>query len=87
MSKKLYNAVPSNSDIIFDDIESDIVAFFSNNIGLNSINLNNINPDDDDFDNFDPETINHVRLKAWYDRYKQRKALKKKINEKLVSVV
>ena len=77
MSKKLYNAVLSNSDIIFDDIESDIVAFFSNNIGLNSINLNNINPDDDDFDNFDPETINHVRLMAWYNRYKQRKAYKK----------
>ena len=70
----------SNSDI-FRERDSDIFTFFGNDIGL-SISLTNVN-----FDDCDPETINHVRLKAWYDRYKQRKALKKKINEKLVSVV
>ena len=29
------------------------------------------------FDNFDPETINHVSLMAWYNRYKQHKVYKK----------
>ena len=38
-----------NNDIIFNDIDSDIVTFFSNDIGLNIINLNNVNLDDDNF--------------------------------------
>ena len=33
----------SKGDIDFDDINSDIVTFFSNEIGLKSINLNKIN--------------------------------------------
>ena len=43
MIEKLDKAVFSNEDIVaFDDIDSDIVTFFSNDIGLNSIILNNI---------------------------------------------
>ena len=77
MIEKLDNAVFSNDDIIFGDIDSNIVTFFSNNIGLNSKNLHNVNLDDDNFDDCDPKTINQVRLMAWYNRYKQHKACKK----------
>ena len=34
-------------DIVFSDIDSGTVTFFSNDIGLNSINFNIINHDDD----------------------------------------
>ena len=67
----------SKGDIDFDDIDSDIVTFFSNEIGLESINLNKINLDDSKFDDSDPETINHVRLIAWYNKFKQRNICKK----------
>ena len=44
---------------------------------LNTIHLNNINLDDDNVDNYDPETIIHVM--AWCNRrHKQCKASKKK---------
>ena len=57
MIQKFDNAVFSN-----DYMASDIVTFFSNNIGLNSVNLNNINLDDVNFDDYDPKTINRVRF-------------------------
>ena len=62
----------------------DVVTFFSNDIGVNSINLNNVNLYDDDFDNCDSETINHVRLIPWYKRQKQHCACKKMIDEELL---
>ena len=34
-------------DIVFSDIDSGTITFFSNDIGLNSINFNIINHDDD----------------------------------------
>ena len=37
---------------------------------VNTIDLNNINLDEDLFED-DPETIVHVRLMAWYNKYKQ----------------
>ena len=77
MIEKLDSNVFSNNDIVFGKLDSDFVTFFSNAIGLNSITLYSINLDDDNFDDCDPETICHVRLTAWYNRYKQRKASKK----------
>ena len=49
--EKIDNAVFSNNDVIFGDTDSDIVMLFSNDIGLNIINLNNVNLDDNSFDN------------------------------------
>ena len=43
MIEKLNNAVFSNDDIIFGEIDSDIFKFFSNDVGLNNIKLNNVN--------------------------------------------
>ena len=63
MIEKLDNAVFYSDDIVFGDIDSDIVTFFRNDIGLNSINLNDIDLNDDNFDDCDSKTINHIRLK------------------------
>ena len=48
---------------------------------LNIIDLNNIILDDDDFHEDDPETIIHVRLITWCNRYKQHMACKIEINK------
>ena len=50
MLKKLDNIVFSTDYIDLKDIESDIVTFLSDGIGLDTIDLNNINLDDDNFD-------------------------------------
>ena len=42
-------------------------------MGILSVDLNNINLDDGKFDEDDSETIIHVRLMAWCNRFKQRK--------------
>ena len=76
--ENLDSAVFPNDDIVFDDLDSDFATFFCNDIGLNSITLYNINFDDDNFVACDPETISHIRLMAWYNRFKQRKACKKR---------
>ena len=70
MIEKLDNSVFSNYDVIFGVLDYDLVTFFSNDIGLNSINLNNVDLADDNFEDCDPETINNVGLMAWYNRYK-----------------
>ena len=77
MIEKLDNAVFSNDYIIFYDTDSDILTLFSNDIGLNSISLNNVNLEDDNFSDCDLATINHVRFKAWYNKYEQQKESKK----------
>ena len=77
MIEKLDNAVFSKDDKVFGDIDSFIVTFFSNDIGLNIINLRNNNLEDDNFDDCDPNNINHVRIMGNYNRYKQHRACKK----------
>ena len=57
-------------------------------MGFTTIGLNDINLDDDDnnFDEDDPETINHVKLMAWCNRFKQHKACKNVIRKELMPV-
>ena len=40
--------------------------------------LESINPEGNNFDNFDPETINHIIVMGWYNRLNQDKARKKR---------
>ena len=68
MTEKLDSAIFSDDYIVFGDL----VTFF-----LNDISLNNINLDEDNFGYCDPESIDHFRLMDWYNKFKQRKALKK----------
>ena len=67
----------SDGYIVFGDLESDFVTSFINDIGLNSTSLFHINLDDESFDHCDLETITPVRLIGWYNKFKQRKVLKK----------
>ena len=55
MLEKLDNVIFSNDDINLDDIDSDIVTFFSDNMGLVTIDLNNINLDINNFVEDDPD--------------------------------
>ena len=59
-------------------MKSGFFAFFSNDKGLNIVTLESINPEGNNFDNFDPETINHIILMGWYNRLNQDKARKKR---------
>ena len=77
MIEKLDNSIFYNDDIIFGDKESDIVTFFSNNVNLSCISLDNVNLDDDNLENCDPKTINHVRLMSRYNSYTQHETCKK----------
>ena len=51
-------------DVVFsnDNIDSNIVTYFSCDISLNIKDLPNIEFDDDNFDNEDTEAIIHVRV-------------------------
>ena len=48
MFKKFNDVAFSNDDIQLDDIDSELVIFFSDDIGLITTDLNNINFDDND---------------------------------------
>ena len=60
MLEKL-DVIFSNDDLDLDDADSDIVTFFSNDMGQNTIYLNNNNLDVDNFDEGDPTRTVHVR--------------------------
>ena len=68
MLEKLYNAVFSN-DVYLDDVYSDIVTFFSDDMDHNPIDLNDINLDYVAFDEDDPTSIVLVRRMAWYNGF------------------
>ena len=68
--KKIDNAVFSNHYIIFGDIDSETVSFFSSDVRLNSVNLIDINFNNANFGDYDPRTINRVKIMTWYNRYK-----------------
>ena len=54
MIEKLDSAILSEDYIIFGDLASDFVTFFSNDCGPNNVTLDNINLDDEYFDYCDP---------------------------------
>lgn len=59
-------------------MKSGFVALFSNDKGLNIVTLDSNNLDDNNFDNVDPEIINHIKLMGWYNRFNQGKARKER---------
>ena len=46
-----------SNDIVFGDIDSDIVTLFSNYIGLKKLKLGNVKINGNSFDHYDLETI------------------------------
>ena len=77
MIEKLNTAVFYNVYIVFGDLESDLLHYLAVNRPY-SVILDKINLDDNSFDNCDRETINHVKLMAFHNKYKQLKASKKR---------
>ena len=75
MLEKLDNAIVCNGHVDLDDIGSDIIIFFGNEMNLNPLNFNNINLDDKNFDEDDAESVIHVRLMAWSNIYKQHQGI------------
>ena len=59
------------------DENSGNVRFSNNKMGILTVDPNNINIDDINFDENDPETIIHVRLLAWCNKFEKHKAFKK----------
>ena len=64
---ELDNVMLSNDDIEHDDIDTDTVTFFSDNME---------NVEDETFDEDDPPNIVRVILAALHNRFKQRKSCK-----------
>ena len=64
MIKKLHNTLFTDDDILFFDGDSVSVTYFSDELGILSVDINNINLDDVNFYEDDHETIIHVRLMA-----------------------
>ena len=60
-------------------------VFNCNEMGILNIDLNNNNLDNN-FDEDDPDTIILIRLSARYMKFGKCKALKKELNEELMSV-
>ena len=65
--------------------DSDNVVFKCNEMGILNIDLNNIILDNN-FDEDDPNTIILIRLLAWNIKFQKCKALKKELNEELMSL-
>ena len=72
MLEKLDVVICANDYVDLDDIESDIVTFFSDGMGLNTIDLNNINLNADNFDEQNLKTI------AWCNKLNNNKKYVKK---------
>ena len=72
MIKKVFTALYANDNVLYFNENSDNAVFSWNRMGILNIDLDNINLDDTNYEEYDPETIIHIRLLAWYI-----KALKK----------
>ena len=62
------------------------VKFLSGQRVIFSVGLHKINLDYADFCKDDPETIIHVRLLVWRNKFEKHKAFKKDITKELMSV-
>ena len=77
MIKKIDDTMLPNDNIIFANEDSNNATFFSDEIGIFSVDLNSINFDYVNFDKNDPETIIHSKLMVWRNIFNQRKTFKK----------
>ena len=74
--EKFHDALNANYILFFDEDFSK-VTFFVNQMGILDVDLDIINDDDNNIDEDDPDTIIHVRLLAWCNKFEKRKELKK----------
>ena len=69
--------------ILYFKEDSGNAIFSCNETGILSIDLNNINLDDTNYDEDDPETNINIRLLAWQITFEKRKALKKRVKQRM----
>ena len=86
MIKNPFTALYTYDNILYFNEDSGNAVFSRNGMGILNIYLNNINLDDIDYNQDDPETIIYIRLLDCHIKFKKRKALKKELNEKLMSI-
>ena len=65
--------------------DSGNVMFSCNKKRVLNTDINNINLDNN-FDEYDPDTIILIKLSAWHINFEKRKELKKMLNEELWSI-
>ena len=75
----LDGTILSKDNIVFADIDYNIVAYLDNDMSLYTIRSNNNSLDDDTFEDYDPETIIHFRPMAWFNKYMEHKVCEKEI--------
>ena len=69
--------------LFFDEVILAMSPFFSDELSTLIVNPDNINLDDVNFDEDNPDTIIYVRLIAWRNRRKQRRASKKRYKQRI----
>ena len=62
MIKILFTALYADDNILYFDENSGNVVFNCNGMDILNIDLNIINLDNTNYDEVDPDTINHIRL-------------------------
>ena len=85
MIKKPFTALCADKNILYFNEDSGNVIFNCNEMGILNIDLGNFNFDNN-FDEYDPDTIIPIKLLTQHTTFQKRKALKKEINEKLMPV-
>ena len=68
--------------MLYEDYDN--VTFFGSAMGIFSADLDKINLDDVNFDESDSETIIHVRLLAWCNKFEKRKTYKTDLSNELM---
>ena len=85
MTRKRYTALYANEIILYFNEDPGDAVSSCNEMEIFSIFLNNNNVDNN-FDEYDPDTIILIRLLAWHSKFKKRKAPKIKVSEESIPV-
>ena len=85
MIRKRYTALYANENILYFNEDSGDAVSSCNEMEIFSIFLNNNNVDNN-FDEYDPDTIILIRLLAWHSKFKKRKAPKIKVSKESIPV-
>ena len=87
MLEKFHDTLNAIDDILIFNEDFSKITFFVNQMGILGVDLDRINLDNDDnFDEYDPDTIVHVRLLAWHSKFEEHKAPKKDLRINACSV-
>ena len=85
MLEKFHDVLNTNDEILFFDEHFSKATFFANEIYILGVDLDKIDlHGDNNFDEDYPETIIHVRILVWCNKFEICKALKIFINKELI---